>query len=130
MESQSHLWCVYVCVLSVCWCPFPLPPLTLMNGPHSRQGSDQITEWSCRQPAAWVANKCHFSIERGTRGRVRGTDGENMEEEARSGLLRIKCTCCRPRGEKGQKAEKKAGKLHTNKWVNKIKRKLVLMHIF
>lgn len=49
--------CVFACVLLLLLCP--------NEWPHSGQGSSQITEQNCRQPAAWVANKCHHNIHRG-----------------------------------------------------------------
>lgn len=68
-EGVWHLWCVvvcscmHVCVVNV----FPL--LSCLNEwPHSGQGSSQITEQNCRQPAAWEVNKCHCNIHGERRG--------------------------------------------------------------
>lgn len=60
-------WAEGVCHvrLSVCVCVLvsDLPQLHCPNEwPHSEKGSSQITEQNCRQPAAWVVNKCHHNI--------------------------------------------------------------------
>lgn len=60
--------CACVCysrVLSLLRCP--------NEWPHPGQGSSQITGQNCRQPAAWVANKCHYNFYK-EEGAPKGTD--------------------------------------------------------
>lgn len=66
--------CACVCysrVLSLLRCP--------NEWPHPGQGSSQITGQNCRQPAAWVANKCHYNFYK-EEGAPKGTDtGQKVE---------------------------------------------------
>ena len=80
-QMKRFAMCLGGVCTCVCECPFPAP---LPNEwPHSGQGSSQITEQNCRQPAAWVVNKCHHNTHRdgGCRGAQREETLDRSYEE-------------------------------------------------
>lgn len=109
----QNLSCVLVCLYACMFASVLFLLLWPNERPHSGQGSSQITEQNCRQPAAWVVNKCHHNIDSDRRG------GEHRgKQHWREG--KTKCRCCylnRKRDTVGMNGKRQCKK---GEWVNEI----------